>query len=85
MGQHRVHVHTRFKVGFYPRDTRVGAQPRSDWLFTLRDAPPARAKARADFVLALEARGGRGATPEGEAQGARGAVVGRAEGTRRVD
>jgi hypothetical protein len=23
MGQHRVHVHTRFKVGFYPRDTRV--------------------------------------------------------------
>ena len=23
MGQHRVHVHTRFKVGFYPRDTWV--------------------------------------------------------------
>ena len=23
MGQHRVHVHTRFKVGFYPRDTRI--------------------------------------------------------------
>ena len=28
MGQHRVHrVHTRFKVGFYPRDTRVPPPP----------------------------------------------------------
>jgi hypothetical protein len=23
MGQHGVHIHTRFKVGFYPRDTRI--------------------------------------------------------------